>query len=322
VEEALGRLGRPGAVEAAAANFVPAAGAELPREPLEIDGQAASSDVAPSAGVISADPSFFRTMGIPLKRGRFFDASDRENSLPVAIVDEKTVEKWFGQKDPIGARVTIFGDVRAVVGVVGNVRAFHLNVAPAPIVYLPYGQHPSAAVAFVLRTGTDASGAVALARRELAAVDRDQVVRGGDAYAALIARSLGGFNLSSALAVVLAAIALAVSAVGLYSVMSFWVVRRTRETAIRVALGASPRRVVAEIVARGLRLTAGGATVGLMLALVVGKLLSFRLRQVQAFDPVLLGAVLLIVLAVAVIASILPARRAAALDPMAAIRTE
>jgi len=322
VEEALGRLGRPGSVEAAAANFVPAAGAELPREPLEIDGQAASSDVAPSAGVISADPSFFRTMGIPLKRGRFFDASDRENSLPVAIVDEKTVEKWFGQKDPIGARVRIVGDVRAVVGVVGSVRAFHLNVAPAPIVYLPYGQRPSAAVAFVLRTGTDASGAVALARRELAAVDRDQVVRGGDAYAALIARSLGGFNLSSALAVVLAAIALAVSAVGLYSVMSFWVVRRTRETAIRIALGASPRRVVAEIVARGLRLTAGGATVGFMLALVVGKLLSFRLRQVQAFDPVLLGAVLLIVLAVAVIASILPARRAAALDPMAAIRTE
>jgi putative ABC transport system permease protein len=322
VNDALGRLRRPGAVDAAAASFVPAVGAELPREALEINGRVVSSDVVPSAGAVSVDPAFFRTMGIPLKRGRLFDATDRENSLPVAVVDGKTAEKWFAGHDPIGARVRVFGEVRTVVGVVGNVRAFHLNVPPAPTVYLPFGQRPSAAVAFVLRTSGDAASAVALAKRELAAVDRTQVVRGGDAYPALIARSLGGFNMSTALAAILATVALAVAAVGLYSVMSYWVVRRTRETAIRMALGASPQRIVREILARGLRLTAAGGATGIMLALAVGKLLSFRMRGVDAFDPAVLGGTVLAVLMVAALASYLPARRAAALDPMGAIRTE
>jgi putative ABC transport system permease protein len=322
VNDALARIGRPGGPAVAVSSFLPAVGGELTREAIEIEGRAATGDIRPSAGVMSVSPAYFATMGIPLKAGRLFAGSDRENSLPVAIVDDKTVEKWFGGRVPIDARIKVFGEVRIVVGVVGNVRAFHLNVAPAPVLYLPYAQRPSQSLALIIRTSADPTSAVALVRRELAALDRDQVIRGGGSYPALIARSLGGFDMSMALVTLLAAVALALAGVGLYSVMSFWVARRTRETAIRIALGASPQRVVREIVGIGLRLTAGGGIVGFLLALAVGKLLSLRMQQVRAFDPVVLGGTLLLVLTVAALACYLPARRAAGTEPMTAIRAE
>jgi ABC-type antimicrobial peptide transport system permease subunit len=189
-------------------------------------------------------------------------------------------------------------------------------------VYLPYDQAPSRSLALFLRRTDDAALSVATARRVLQAVDPDQAVRGGDAYTALIERSLGGFDITVLLVVVIALAATSLAALGLYSVVAFWVACRRRETAIRVAIGASPARVTREIVKGGLRLAAGGAVAGLLLSLAVGKLLSFRLRGVDAFDPVILAGTCLLVTVVVGMASYMPARSAARADPKLAMAEE
>jgi putative ABC transport system permease protein len=319
---ALELLDRHREISSAVSSFVPAIGGELSREAIEIDARPPGSDVSPAAGVIGVSPTFFGIMGIPLKAGRVFDPRDGEHGLPVAIVDEQTVTRWFAGRSPLGRLIIVRGDARTVVGVVGSVRAFHLNVAPAPVVYVPFAQEPTASLAIVVRAGGDPRVRAALVRSELQSIDREQVIRGGDTYRALIGRSLGGFDMTAMVVGVIAVVALGLAASGLYSVMAFWVACRTREIAIRMALGASPWRVIRELVAGGLRLALWGGAAGAVLSLAAGKLLSFRLHQVRAFDPAILAAACLLVLAVAGIASYLPARRAALVDPNAAIRAE
>jgi hypothetical protein len=240
-------------------------------------------------------------MGIPVKAGRAFDHRDREGTLRVAIVDEQAVAKWFGGRRPLGERVTVRGEARTVVGVVGGVRAFHLNVAPAPTVYVPFLQEPTPAMAFIVRGAGETGQAVAAVKRALQAADPDQAVRAGEAYAALIERSLGGFDITVGLVLLMASAAVALAALGLYSVVAFWAECRRRETAIRIAMGASPARVTREIVAGGLRLALRGGAAGLVLSLAAGKLL-----------------VMLVVMA----ASYGPARRAARADPRGAMAGE
>jgi len=201
------------------------------------------------------------------------------------------------------------------------VRNFHLNVSPAPTIYLPYGQHPSQSVAFVLRAGGGQAAVVAMAKAELRAIDRDQVIRGGSSLEQLIARSLGGFNLTTVVVGLLAAVAFGLAAMGLYAVIAYSVARRTREIGIRLALGAGPGRVSREVVGQGLRLALAGSLPGLLLAIAVGKLLSSKLHGVSALDPAILTGASMLVLAMVLLASYLPARRAARVDPAITTRT-
>jgi ABC-type antimicrobial peptide transport system permease subunit len=242
--------------------------------------------------------------------------------LPVVIVSKRLVEKWVSGRSPIGARLDVLGQARTIVGVVGDVRTFHLNVSPSPTIYLPYAQHPSQSVAFVLRAAGDHATAVATAKTELRAIDRSQAIRGGSSIEQLMARSLGGFDLTSIVSMVLAAVALGLAAVGLYSVVSYSVARRTREIGIRLALGASPGRVTREVVVDGVRLALAGGVPGFLLAMAVGKLLSSKLHRVSAMDPLILGGASGLILLTVLLASYLPARRAARVDPVLATRTE
>ena len=321
VADALGRLERHREVQAAATSFLPAIGGDLPAQGFTVEGRAPDTRTAPSAGVASVSPAFFPTMGIPLRAGRPFEAADRAGSLPVAIVNSRLVEKWFAGRSPIGAHLEVFGQSRTIVGVVGDVRNFHLNVSPAPTIYLPYDQRPSQSVAFVLRGGGDRAAIVAMAKAELRAIDRDQVIRGGSSFEQLIARSLGGFNLTTAVVGLLAAVAFGLAAMGLYAVIAYSVARRTREIGIRLALGAGPGRVSREVVGQGLRLALAGGVPGLLLAIALGKLLSSRLHGVSALDPVILASAVALVLAMVVLASYVPARRAARVDPAITTRT-
>jgi putative ABC transport system permease protein len=322
VAEALTRLERRRDIEAAATSFLPAVGGELAVNGFTIDGRTPAADAAPSAGVMSVSPAFFRTMRIPVRAGRGFEPSDREGSLPVAIVNERVVDKWFNGRQPLGSRIVLFDEVRTIVGVAGDVRTFHLNVMPAPTVYLPYDQRPSQAAAFVLRTGADRAAMVAGVKTDLQAIDRDQVIRGGSSFEELIASSLGSFDMISVVVGLLAAVALGLAAIGLYSVIAYSVARRTREIGIRVTLGAGPGRITRDVVAQGLRLALAGIVPGLLLSLAVGRLLSFRLHGVSALDLRILGSVCVLVLAVVVAACYLPARRAARVEPAIAARTE
>ena len=321
VADALQRLQRHRDVQAAATNFLPAIGGELRAQAFTVEGRSPDTRTAPSAGVASISPAYFRTMGIPLRAGRAFEATDRAGSLPVAIVNSRLVEKWFAGRSPIGSHLEVLGQTRTIVGVAGDVRNFHLNVSPAPTIYLPYEQHPSQSVAFVLRGSGDRAALVSMAKAELRAIDRDQVVRGGSSFEQLIARSLGGFNLTMILVGLLAAVALGLASMGLYAVIAYSVARRTREIGIRLALGAGPGRVSREVVGQGLRLALAGGVPGLLLAIALGKLLSSKLHGVSALDPVILAGAGTLVLAMVLLASYVPARRAARVDPAVATRT-
>jgi putative ABC transport system permease protein len=322
VSDALARLEPHRDIEIAATSFLPAIGAEPPIEGFTIEGRVTAAEIGPSAAVMSVSPAFFRTLRIPLKAGRAFEDADREGNLPVAVVNERAVGKWFGAQSPVGSRIVLFDEVWTVVGVVGDVRNFHLNVDPAPSIYLPYDQRPSQSVGFVLRAREDPPAAVAAARAELLAIDGSQVVRGGASYQSLIARSLGGFNMTGAVAGVLAAVALGLAAVGLYAVVAYSVARRTREIGIRVALGASPGWVAREVLGQGLRLALAGGVPGLLLSLAIGRLLSSRMRGVSAVDLWILCGACAVVLGMVAAGSYIPARRAARVDPALAARTE
>lgn len=325
VEHALDRLAsRRSFRSVAASSLMPAIGSEAPVEAIEIEGRRSDVVHAPSAGLISVSPGYFEAMGTPLVRGRPFDASDRPGGLPTAVVSQRFVERWMAGRDPIGSRVQVDSVWRTIVGVAADVHTFHLNVAAGPTVYVPYSQRPVPAFWLALRTigGGDQLALATEARREIAAIDPEQPVRGGDWAAGLVARSMGGFDLTGLLVGVLAALAAGLAALGIHGVVAFSVARRTREMGVRIALGAAPGRVVRQVVGEAVRMALGGAVPGLLLALAAGQLLASKLQRVSPFDPALLAAVCLLVLATVVAAAWSPARRAARVDPVRATRTE
>jgi putative ABC transport system permease protein len=325
VEDLLDRLSsRRSFVSVAAGSLMPAVGGEAPVAPFAVEGSPANAVASPSANLLSVSPAYFQTMAIPVLRGRPFDRTDRAGGLPTVVVSQGLVERWMPGADPVGARLVVEGVPRTVVGVVGDVRTFHLNVAPRPAIYLPYAQRPTLTCWFFLRTAgsRDQVALAAEARREIRALDPEQPVRGGDWATSLVKRSMGGFDTSGLLVSVLAALAAGLAALGIYGVVAFSVARRTRELGIRMALGASPRTVVHQVMGEGIRIAAWASVPGVLLALAAGSLLASKLQGVSPFDPGLLVVVAALVIGTVVAASWGPARRAGRVDPVNATRTE
>ena len=324
VEQALGRLASRPAFEAAAVtSLMPAIGGEAPVEAFELEGGHPDTGRPPSAGLLSVSPRYFETMGVALLRGRAFDGSDHGATVRTAVVSRGLVDRWMKDADPVGARIRVEGEWRTIVGVVGDVRTFHLNVAPRPTIYLPYSQRPVPSFWLAMRaTGGDQAALVAAARADIRAIDGEQPVRGGEWAATLLEKSMGGFDMTGLIVGVLAFVAVALAALGIYGVVAFSVARRTRELGVRIALGAAPGQVVRQVVGEGLKMAAWGAVPGLLLALAAGRLLASKLQRVNALDPVLLSAVGLLVVVTILGASWGPARRAARVDPVAATRAE
>jgi predicted permease len=322
VGEVLERLeSHPSSASVAATTVMPAVGSEPLVEPFTLDGRGAEPGKRPGAAVLAVTPGFFETMGIRVLRGRAPDATDREGSLPTAVVSQGFTDRWLKGIDPIGARIHLSGTSRTIVGVVGDVRTFHLNVAPRPTVYVPYTQRPSASLWVVLRTAdVDQASLMAAARREIHSLDSEQPVRGGEWASTLIERSLGGFDMTGLLVAVLAVVATGLAALGIYGVVAFSVARRTRELGIRISLGATPAQVATLVMGEAMKTAAWGAAPGLLLALGAGRLLASKLHRVSAFDPVLLAGVGLAVAATVLLASWRPARQAARVDPVLAMR--
>jgi len=324
VEQIVDRLAaQPGVSSVSASSMLPAIGGEPPVRAVRVAGRPADIDPPPSAGVFSTSEAYFETLGIPVKRGRSLRSSDRQGSLPVAVVSEGFAAKWLEGLEPIGTRVELEGTWRTVVGVVGDVRNFHRNVAPRPTIYVPFAQRPVPGVSLVLKAGgADPVALVAAAKLTVHALDAEQPLRGGESMQTLLEQSMGGFDMTSLLVAVLAGVALALAALGLYGVVAYSVARRTREIGVRMALGAAPGRVVRQVVAEGLRLSAFGGIPGLLLAAAVGRLLSTKLHGVSPVDPVVFTGVILLVTVMVMAASWLPARRASRIDPVTATRTE
>jgi putative ABC transport system permease protein len=195
-----------------------------------------------------------------------------------------------------------------------------VNVAAAPTIYVPFAQGPGHLVVVLARTRSAAPQAIAAAlKADIHAIDANQPVRGGQSMRQIIERSMGGFDMTT---LVVGVVALTLASVGMYGVVAYSVARRTREIAIRVALGAAPGRVTRLVLGEGARIALVGGVPGLLLAAGAGRLLASKLHLVRAFDPMIFGVVLLVVVATVTVASYVPARRAARVAVTVATRAE
>ena len=275
---------------------------------------------------------YFGVMGIPRKAGRDLSPSDREGAPLVGVVNESFVRQYFPGTSPVGARMRWARDEKVrwieIVGVVGDVRHFGLSHGDEPAIYTPYAQSDQAWkrwMEIVVRGPRDSvgdAGLTALLREKVHAVDPLIPVPGARSLDAIVTSSLGSERFRTRLLTLFAGLALLLASVGIAGVMAQSVRQRTAEIGVRMALGAEPRRVVAELLREGMRLTSIGLLIGVAGALAMSRVLSSFLYGVGASDPVTYAAVALLLAASAALACWIPARRAASIDPMRALRSE
>jgi putative ABC transport system permease protein len=282
----------------------------------------------PSAQLRIVSPGYFGAMGIPLKRGRAFSDGDRAGVSRSLVISEETARRFFPGENPIGTRVT-FGWSREgdrlggeIVGIVGDVRQHGLNGDVTPHAYVAFDQWPIEEFTVVMRTRGDADAVLRQARAAVAALDRDLPMYDVATLQSMVDQSLGQPRFYLTLLTVFAVLAVVLAAVGIYGVIAYTVQQRTREIGIRIALGASQDRVVAMVVRRGLVLALGGIVLGTAGAYAVTRVLRSLLYGVSERDPATFIAVAMLLCGVALLASWLPARRAARVDPLAAMRAE
>jgi predicted permease len=323
----LGELGaRPGVDGAVVASAVPMRGSATASD-LAIPGRPPAPDGAlPSADWRLVSPGHFRALGIPL-RGRDFESRDDVDGTPLSIIvsEELARRSWPGD-DAIGKTLVVnsFGKEPAtVVGVAGDVKTVALDEPPRPTLYAPAGRAPAWRPMYLaVRTSLDAAAAAATVREVVGGIDPTLPVHDVRTLTAILADSLDGRRFSLSLVIAFAGAALALACIGLFGVMTQLVLQRRQEIGIRAALGARPSDIQRLVLGRGLRLAGIGAAAGLAAALWLASALEPLLYEVRASDPVAFGGAAALLLAVAALASWIPARRATRVDPVEALRAE
>jgi len=317
----------PGVVAAAMVNRLPLAGGTQTAG-LEFEG--VDLGVLPAGGGLQADirpvtPDYFRALQIPLMRGRAFGEADGENAPPVGIIDERAATAVFHGANPIGRRFrpAVPGQPwRTIVGVVGHLRHERLDEDGRPQVYWSYKQFTQDREALVVRTDSDPAALAQSIAAAIRSVDPEQPIYDARTLDAVVDRSLAQRRLQTTLVSAFAGMALLLASIGVYGVIAYGVGQRTREFGIRLALGARRAEIVAVVMRRGAALFAAGAVVGLVAAAAGAQVLATMLFEVSPFDLSSFAVATLILLAVALAACGLPARRAAAIDPSVALRAE
>jgi putative ABC transport system permease protein len=274
---------------------------------------------------ISAD--YFETMGIPLVKGRFFNASDREGAAPVVIINSALARQYFAQSEPVGARVKFErpwedGMWRTIVGVIRDEKQDSLRAEPKPEFYQPVLQNAQSNMAVVVRTEGDPAAMVGAIRNEVRTLDAGLATYDIQTGESLVEQSLERDRFAMVLLAVFAGIAMLLAAVGIYGVMSYAVSQRTHEMGVRVALGARSRDVAALILGGGLKLAVAGVALGLVAAYGVTRLIGSLLFNVSATDPSTFVLVAGVLIAVTLAACYVPARRSSRVDPMVALKYE
>ncbi|UCC48261.1 MAG: ABC transporter permease [Gemmatimonadota bacterium] len=320
----LSRYGEAGSV--AASTSVPFGGWEV-NQSFEILGRPEPlPNQEPDARIISATPSYFRAMGIPIVRGRDFRGRDGPNAPRVVIINESAARLYWPGEDPIGQRVRVQpNDPEAgleIVGVVGDVRFYALDRQPTPEIYYPYRQVPAYAVNIVARVPEDPARFVSIIRDAVRELDPSIPVYSAGTFAQMIGRTAASQRFYMIVLGIFAVVAATLAAVGIYGVLSYSVARRANEIGVRVALGASPSEVLTTVIAEGCRLAALGLVLGLISWLALGRVLTPLLHEIDATDPLTILTTALVIVAIAFLASYLPARRATRVDPMVALRVE
>ncbi|MFI5005968.1 MAG: ABC transporter permease [Solirubrobacterales bacterium] len=295
------------------------------------EGQATKErETNPAVNYEVVTPGYFRAMGIPLRAGREFDERDTDGASPVVVVGESTARRLWPGEEPVGKRIATHGTPKekdgswrwaTVVGLVPDVRYRGLTDVRLDL-YVPFGQSPFPVQYVVIRTTSDPAPLASAIRQAVSTLDKDLPITGVASLGAIVDGALGGPRFRAVLIAAFACLALLLAAVGIWGVVAWSVAQRTQEIGLRMALGARAPEVVRHVVAQGVVPALAGVAVGLVVAWACSRALRTLLFGIPPDDPSTFMAVAALLLLVATGASLLPARRAARLDPVAALREE
>ncbi len=291
---------------------------------FRIIGREAEAPTQPEISIRRVTAGYFRTMGVPLVRGRLLTDADTTTAPPVLLINESAARRFFDGQEPLGKQINFWGATRTIVGIVGNERFQGLAEAPPIAAYAPLDQAPSANGAGVLlvRTSGDPKALVASVRGVIREQDPALAVFGLEPFAETVSRSVAERRFTMLVLGLLASVALILAAIGVHGVLSYTVTERAREIGIRMALGAQPSGVLRLVVTQGMMLALTGTAIGLAAAFVLTRSMGTLLFGVTPTDPVTFVAVPLGLTFVALVASYLPARRATRVDPVRALRAD
>ena len=277
-----------------------------------------------SATLNDIAPNFFETLRIPLVSGREFNDADRKDTKQVAIINEAMAKQFWPDQNAVGKRFHFFGEteLREVVGMVRNTVVNNIGEEPQPLAYLPLTQDFSPAVTMQVRTSGRPEAAISSVRSQVQSLDTNLALTNVNTIEELIDQGLYAPRIGAALLSVFGALALLLAVVGVYGVLSYSVNQETREIGIRMAMGAQTGRVLKLVVGQGMRRALAGLALGLVIALAAMRVLSTLLFGVSAHDPVVFVGVSIVLMAAAILACYIPARRAMKVDPMVALRYE
>jgi predicted permease len=321
---------RPEFINVATTTAFPLSGQDMENS-FTVDGYAAASpDQEPVAELRGISPTYTTAMGIPIRAGRALTATDDQRAARVALVNETFVKRFFGGRNPIGGRISVGGPEgpwRTVVGVVADVRHRALATAPRPEVLLPWVQLDAGfltawarGISFVVRSDLDLTAAAALIRSQVRQLDPNMPVIELQPVSALVDQSVAEPRFRTFLLSSFALTSVCLAAVGVFGVLSSVVSERRREIGIRMALGARERTIFWEVLARGGLLVAIGSVLGLAGGVALTWWIRGLLFQVEPADPATFAAATLGLVAVALVAAVIPARRAARVNPVIALR--
>jgi putative ABC transport system permease protein len=328
------RLGRlPGVESVAATHALPLSGMGGVR-PFTVEGRPRQEPgKVPDVQYRMVSPGYFRTMKIPLIRGRDFTKQDEGQAVGVVIINQAFQRRYFPDEDPVGKRITLGGfddQLGEVVGVVGDVRHWWAGTEAEPEMYWAYSQAWLArsptlsrlrrSLTLALRTDGDPQSLIRDVRREVVAVDKALPVTGVRTMEERMGASLAGKRFNTLLLSLFAALALILAVVGLYGVISYTAAERTRDIGVRMALGAQTGDVLRLVIGRGMTLTLAGVGIGLLASFALTRLMKDMLFEVGSTDPLTFVAIAVLLTAAALTACYIPARRATKVDPMVALR--
>ncbi|MCI0486654.1 MAG: ABC transporter permease [Blastocatellia bacterium] len=315
----------PGVQAAGASCVVPLTGNDFVLG-FEIEGRPPyPAGEGPSTNYYSVSPEYFRAMGIPLLRGRFFTEQDTKDTTRVAIINETMAKTHFPNENPIGKRVHVtMGPVtyREIVGIVGDVKQYGLDQKTTAQTYEPYSQQPFSFMTLVVRTEGEPASLSGGIRGAVLSIDKEQPVSSIRTLDQFVSASIAQQRFSMLLLGVFAAVAMVLASVGIYGVMSYAVEQRTHEIGIRMALGARTGNVLRMVISQGMILALIGLAAGLSGAFLLTKFMESLLFEVSVTDPLTFAGVAALLMVIALLACYIPARRAARVDPMVALRYE
>jgi putative ABC transport system permease protein len=317
----------PGVSAAAFTSDLPLSGAvsAAMRMQLKEENPTRATGDAQYALFSSISPDYFRAMRVPLLAGRAFTDADRSGAPKVAIVSDSLAKAYWPGENPLGKHVSFPAnkpDWIEIVGVVGDIRHYSVAAEPAEDFYTPLQQSATYGAYLVIRTAGDPTFISGAVRGAVAAVDRNEPLSEILTMDQRVSTSMSPQRFRTVLLSIFAGLALVLGAAGIFGVISYWATQRTREIGVRMALGAKPGDVLQLVLGQGMRLTAIGVVIGLAAAFGLSRFLSSLLFGVAPSDPFTFVGVTLVLVSVSALACWIPARRAARLDPMAALRHE